>query len=188
MLQTMEITSPQKAISLPYPKWEYFARIAWWLVRHSLWCLAWRRLCFVRPLLLRWFGARTSLDVGISFSCKIQRPWAVSLGQYCSLGPRVDIYNLGAFSLGSRSILSQDVYVCGGTHDYAEAEYPLIQTPIVIGEDVWVGAGAFICPGVTIGDGAVVGARAVVTKAVAPWTVVAGNPAREIKKRVLRKK
>ncbi|MGO3807845.1 MAG: type B chloramphenicol O-acetyltransferase [Sphingobacterium sp.] len=53
----------------------------------------------------------------------------------------------------------------------------------VVGNDVWIGSEAMIMPGVTIGDGAVVGSRALVTKDVAPYTIVGGNPAKPIKKR-----
>lgn len=181
-------TRPDESVSMPYPVWEYCARVAWLIIRWSVWLIAVRRIDFLRPAILRAFGARTSLKVGISGSCSIQRPWAVALERYSSIGPRVTIYNLGEFRLGSRSILSQDVYVCGGTHDYEEPSYPLLRPPVNIGDDVWVCAGAFIGPGVTIGNGAVVGARAVVTRDVPPWTVVAGNPAKEIRKRVLRQK
>jgi putative colanic acid biosynthesis acetyltransferase WcaF len=110
-------------------------------------------------------------------------PWNLTMGEDVSVGPRVILYNLGQLTIGQRSVLSQDVYVCGGTHDYTKSSYPLIRTPITIGDDVWIAAGAFIGPGVTIGDGAVVGARAVVVRDVPPWTVVAGNPAKVIKDR-----
>ena len=112
-------------------------------------------------------------------------PWWLSIGDHCSLGPRVTLYNLGGVSIGNQTVLSQDVYVCGGTHDYTDPTYPLIRKKIVIGNQVWIGAGAFIGPGVTIGEGAVVGARAVVMKDVPPWTVVVGNPARVLKNRQL---
>jgi putative colanic acid biosynthesis acetyltransferase WcaF len=62
----------------------------------------------------------------------------------------------------------------------------LTNKPIVIGPQAWVAARAFISPGVTVGEGAVVGACAVVTKDVEPWTVVAGNPAKFIKKREIK--
>jgi putative colanic acid biosynthesis acetyltransferase WcaF len=82
-------------------------------------------------------------------------------------------------------VVSQDVYFCGGTHDYTRPHYPLQRLAIRVEDDVWIGAGAFICPGARIGQGAVVGARAVVAKDVPPWKVVAGNPARVIKYRLL---
>jgi putative colanic acid biosynthesis acetyltransferase WcaF len=62
----------------------------------------------------------------------------------------------------------------------------LLKPPIHIADDVWICADAFVGPGVTIGEGAVVGARAVAAKDVPAWTVVVGNPAKEIRKRVLR--
>ena len=77
--------------------------------------------------------------------------------------------------------------MCGGTHDHTDAAMPLVRKKIVIGSHVWIAAGAYIGPGVTIGDGAVVGARAVVVKDVPPWTIVAGNPAKVIKERVVQK-
>jgi putative colanic acid biosynthesis acetyltransferase WcaF len=59
---------------------------------------------------------------------------------------------------------------------------PVISSPIRIGRRAWVAADAFVGPGVTIGEGAVVGARSSVFRNIDPWTVVGGNPARIIKK------
>lgn len=63
---------------------------------------------------------------------------------------------------------------------------PLVYSPITIGAQAWVAAGCFIAPGVSVGEGAVVGAYSVVTKDVPAWTVVAGNPARFIRMRQLK--
>jgi putative colanic acid biosynthesis acetyltransferase WcaF len=63
---------------------------------------------------------------------------------------------------------------------------PLVSAPIVVGGQAWVASGVFVGPGIKIGEGAVVGARAVVVDDVPAWTVVAGNPARVVKKRDLR--
>ena len=60
---------------------------------------------------------------------------------------------------------------------------PLLLSPITLKDNSWVAAEAFVGPGVTIGEGAVVGARAAVFRDVEPWSVVGGNPARFIKKR-----
>jgi putative colanic acid biosynthesis acetyltransferase WcaF len=108
------------------------------------------------------------------------------MGEYCSLGPAVTVYNLGKVTIGHNTVVSQNAYLCGGTHDYTLTTMPLIKAEITIGNNVWICAGAFIGPGITVGDGAVVAARAVVVKDVEPWTVVGGNPARFIKTRGLR--
>jgi acetyltransferase-like isoleucine patch superfamily enzyme len=72
-----------------------------------------------------------------------------------------------------------------GSHDISISTFDLITKPITIMDNVWVATGAMILPGVTIGEGAVVAAGAVVTKDVEPWTVVGGNPAKVIKRRIL---
>lgn len=77
-------------------------------------------------------------------------------------------------------------FLCTATHDYTSRKYPLVTKTITIHDWCWVAADAFISPGITIGQGSIVGARAVVTKDVAPWTVVAGNPAKFIKNRVFK--
>jgi putative colanic acid biosynthesis acetyltransferase WcaF len=86
-------------------------------------------------------------------------------------------------TIGNHSVISQDAYLCAGTHDYTQPTLPLLREPITIGHGVWIAAGAFIGPTVTVGDNCVVGARAVVMKDVPPGMVVAGNPARVIKQR-----
>jgi putative colanic acid biosynthesis acetyltransferase WcaF len=151
-----------------------------------LWRLAWKKLWFLRPAILKCVGTATPLRVLVSESVRIQFPWLLKIGQHVAIGPGVTFYNLGGIEVGDRVVISQDAYLCGGTHDYTAPDYPLLRLPIVIGDDVWIGAGAFIGPGVCIGQGAVVGARAVVTKDVPAWKVVAGNPAKIVKDRVMR--
>jgi putative colanic acid biosynthesis acetyltransferase WcaF len=90
------------------------------------------------------------------------------------------LYALGPISLGRATTVSQNSHLCAGSHDYRHADRPLTKPPITIGDSVWICADAFVGPGVNIGDGAIVGARAVVIKNVPEQTIVAGNPAREI--------
>lgn len=176
-----------KPVKAPYSLRTYFARAGWTVVQATLWRLAWKRIWFLRPMILRCFGANTALSVLISESVRVHFPWQLTLGEHNAIGPGVTFYNLGGTRIGNRVVISQDVYLCGGTHDYTLASYPLQRLPIIIEDDVWIGAGAFIGPGVRVGQGAVVGARAVVMKDVPEWKVVAGNPAKVIKARVLRR-
>lgn len=107
------------------------------------------------------------------------------IGKFCSIALDVDIflggnhrtdwittYPFSAYEL--RDIWPEAINIVG---------HPATKGDVVIGNDVWVGHGATILSGVKIGDGAVIGAKAVVTKNVEPYSIVVGNPAREIKKR-----
>lgn len=171
----------------PYPIKEYLLRFCWILVENIIWKLLWHRFYILRAFILKIFGANiSSLQIQAFGSTKILRPWDLKLGKFVTIGPRVHIYNLNRIIIGDNSVISQDAYLAGGTHDYSKPNLPLLRKDIIIGHNVWIGAGAFICPGVKIGDGAVVGARAVVTKDVEPWTVVAGNPAKFIKQREIK--
>lgn len=145
--------------------------------------------------------------------CIILRPEVVSIGDYARvdalariegglgvvIGERVHVgsgsrLNVGGGELvfGSHSGCSVNVVIATGQPDLSyrlisAAEEPddchVIKKKTVIGSYVVIFAGAIITPGVTVGDGAIVGAGAVVTKDVEPWTIVAGNPARFIKRR-----
>ena len=178
-------TDPSRAARMPYPKWTYPARAVWLFVQATLWKVAWGRSRVLRPALLRLFGASVPVRCLIAGSVKVYFPWLMTVGTDVAISHGVVIYNLGGMTIGHRVVISQDVYLCGGTHDYTRKVYPLVRKPIVIEDDAWIGAGAFIGPGVRIGRGCVVGARAVVFKDVPPWKVVIGNPARAIKDRVL---
>ena len=118
-------------------------------------------------------------------SVKIWAPWNLVMDDHACLGPSVDCYNVARIALGEYATVSQYAHLCGATHDYTTFAMPLIPKPITIGARAWVAAGAFVGPGVTVGEGAVVGAQACVNRDVAAWTVVAGNPARLLKRRVM---
>lgn len=178
-------TDPWTAARMPYPAWTYPARALWLTVQATLWRLVGSSIRSLRPDILRLFGARITGRCLIRGSVKVYFPWWLTVDADATISEGVVIYNLGGASIGKRAVLSHDVYLCGGTHDYTRAAYPLIRKPVVIEDDVWIGAGAFIGPGVRVGQGAVVGARAVVFRDVPAWKVVVGNPARIIKDRIL---
>ncbi|NVN98854.1 MAG: putative colanic acid biosynthesis acetyltransferase [Geobacteraceae bacterium] len=139
-----------------------------------------------RSFLLRLFGARVGRSVHIYNSATVYMPWNLEIGDWSSVGEHAYIYNLGKISIGSRTTISQRAHLCAGTHDYTSPELPLLKPHIVIGNQAWICADAFVGPGVTIGEGAIIAARAVAVKNVPPWAIVAGNPAQFIKMRVLK--
>jgi putative colanic acid biosynthesis acetyltransferase WcaF len=107
------------------------------------------------------------------------------MGSMVIVGDKAELYSLGKIVIGDGTMISQEAYLCAGTHDYSDVSLPLVTLPIEIGAEAWICARAFVCPGVKVGTGAVVGACGVVVKDVEPWTVVGGNPAKFIKNREL---
>ena len=161
-------------------------RIIWFFVNVTLFSMFFlSQMKFLRNLLLRIFGAKLTLGVMVYPSCRIFAPWNLSIGKYSCIGPNTTIYNKAPIVIGENCVISQGAYLCTASHDISKKSHDLITKPIIIKNRAWVAAEAFIGPGVTIGEGAVVGARAAVFKDVEPWTVVGGNPARVIKKRVI---
>lgn len=161
---------------------------AWQLVQHTAYRFSWRFNGF-RMLLLRMFGARlrssgsgyVSLHPNARFSC----PWNVSAGSLTSFADNSWIYALDRITIGEKTCIGEYVKLLSGYHDITTWNFAFRTKPINIGSCVWIATGAMVLPGVTIGDGAVVAAGAVVTRDVEPWTVVGGNPARFIKRREL---
>ena len=93
---------------------------------------------------------------------------------------------MGRVTIGAYAVVSQGAHLCAGTHDVEDAAFQLVARPIVIGARAWVAAEAFVGPGVTIGEGAVLGARACAMRDVAAWTICSGNPASVIRARRIR--
>ena len=142
--------------------------------------VAWRRF------LLRLFGAKVGAHCAIRNTVRVWAPWNLELGEWAAISEGCDVYNVDKIRIADRATISRGAFLCCAGHDIESPIMELTHLPITIGHDAWVAARAIVLPGVTIGDGAVVAAGAVVTKDVEPWTVVGGNPAKFIKKRILK--
>ena len=161
-------------------------RIVWFIINRTLFrILIGRIFKRTRHSLLKLFGAKIDKQAYIYASSKIFAPWNLKVGRAC-IGPNTEIYNKDIITIGDDCVVSQGVFLCSASHDTSSLMLDLVTKPIVIKSNVWVAAEAFVGPGVTIGDGAVVGARAAVFKDVEPWSVVGGNPAVFLKKRVIK--
>ena len=134
-----------------------------------------------RVLVLKCFGAKIEWSSHVYSSVKIWAPWNLEIGANSSLGPNVDCYNQGKICIGTNTVISQKAYLCASTHNYTKIDFPLILKPITIGNGVWIAADAFIGPGVSIEDNAVIAARSVVVKNVMTNAIMGGNPAKFIK-------
>lgn len=174
-----------RTAKFPYSRSEYVRRYLWLIVQATLFRLPIPRAYTWRRMLLKTFGAKMG-TAAVHSTTKILHPWLFELGDWSNVSANVTIYNLGPVKVGAHSVISQDAYVCAGTHDHTQSTLPLLRTPITIGDGVWIAAGAFIGPGVTVGNNSVVAARAVVVKDVAEGVIVGGNPARVIKSREMK--
>lgn len=161
-------------------------RILWYMVNATLFrILATGLMRRPRNALLRLFGARVHPEAIIYSSVKIFAPWNLELGR-CTIGPGVELYCKDMIRIGNDSVVSQKSTLCTASHDVSSPMMALVTRPIVLGDRVWVASEVFVGPGVTLHDGVVAGARAAVFKSVEPWTIVGGNPAVPIKKRIMR--
>jgi putative colanic acid biosynthesis acetyltransferase WcaF len=104
-------------------------------------------------------------------------------GELVTIGRGAEIYNPGGVSLGRRTIVSQDAYLCGATHDYQSPEFTYIAKLIRTEPQVWICARAIVLPGVHCKAGSVLGAGSVATRNLDAWTVYAGNPAVAVRQR-----
>lgn len=161
------------------------ARLAWGIVWICLFLPSPRPLHGWRRLLLRLFGARVGSGVHVYPSARIWAPWNLQLDDLCGVGDRVILYSQGKITVGARAVISQGAHLCAGTHDHTKPGFPLVTKPITIGAEAWLAAECFVLPGVTIGKGAVIGARSVVTKDQPEWTVCGGHPCVAIKPRIM---
>jgi putative colanic acid biosynthesis acetyltransferase WcaF len=139
-----------------------------------------------RVFLLNLFGAKVHPNCHVYGASRIWRPDRLRMASRASLGPGANCYCIAQITLGERAIVSQGATLCTGTHDVNDPQFQLLAWPIVLEADAWVAAQAFVGPGVTMGQGAVLGARAVAFKDLEPWTIYAGNPCVALKPRQMR--
>ena len=158
-----------------------------------LWQIVWIALvAWTPPQLRRWrvavyrvFGGQLAWNANIRASVRVWAPWQLRMGQRSTLGPRVICYNMATITLGADVVVSQGAHLCAGAHDIEDVHFQLVAAPISIDSNCWIAAEAFVGPGVHIGEGAVLGARGVAFRDLAPWTVYVGNPAKPVKARVI---
>jgi len=155
----------------------------WWVVQSTLFGCSPQFMYAWRRFLLRFFGAKIGKSVIIRPTARITYPWNLTIGDYSWVGDDVCLYTLGKINIGQNAVISQRSYLCTGTHDYRSNNFDIVAKPIFIEESTWVATDVYIAPGVTIGRGAVVGARSSVYSNIPPEMICIGSPAKPIKHR-----
>jgi acetyltransferase-like isoleucine patch superfamily enzyme len=158
------------------------------LLSHG-WFKVWGKRLFTFPSLMSlswrgWQWQRRGVTMGTLAGmgeCVVQgNGHRLRIGNFSFIG-RATIQLLDSVNIGNSAIISDGVTILTGTHDVNDEYCQLLTKPVVIGHYAWICTGALILPGVTIGDGGVVAAGAVVSRDVPPFHVVAGNPAKVVR-------
>jgi len=184
MSQAQIVNPEQKsAFESPWPPSQRVLRMLWefcWVVfcvwtpkPMNEWRLFW----------LRVFDAKIHGKPFVHQRARILIPWNLTLHDRACLGDRANAYTLGEIEIGARATIAQEAYLSTGSHDFSQAGMPLVTAKITIGEDAFVGARAFLLPGVTIGARSVIGACSVVTHDVPENVIAAGNPCKVLRPR-----
>ncbi len=157
--------------------WSKLRRYVWSWVQGTVFRCSPQRAFGWRRFLLRRFGAKLSATSYIYSTVDIRDPYYLEVGEHSSIGPRVGVYSVDRIVIGDHCTVSMEAMLCTGSHDISHPQMRLTHAPIQVCDGAWVCARAFVGPGVRVGRGAVVAACAVVTRDVADWVVVVGNPA-----------
>jgi putative colanic acid biosynthesis acetyltransferase WcaF len=180
-----QIVNPEQksAYDSPWAGSERLLRILW-EVCWAIFC-AWtpKPLNEWRLFWLRVFDAKIHGRPFVHQRARIAIPWNLTMHDRACLGDRANAYTLGEIEIRARATVAQEAYLSTGSHDFSRTEMPLITAKITIGEDAFVGARAFVLPGITIGSRSVIGACSVVTRDVPEDVIAAGNPCKVLRPR-----
>ena len=147
-------------------------------LQHSL--ALWNSL---KVTLLRTFGASIGKGVLIKPRVQIEFPWKLKVGNHVWIGEGVWIDNLAEVTIEDQVCISQGAYLLTGNHNYKKPTFDLITSPILLKEGSWVGAKSTVCPGVTVGKGAILTVGSIATKDLEANSIYQGNPAVKIRDR-----
>jgi putative colanic acid biosynthesis acetyltransferase WcaF len=155
----------------------------WWITQSTLFGCSPQFLYGWRRFLLRLFGAKIGQNVLLRPTIRVTFPWKVKIADHVWIGDNAVLYSLGPIEIGENAVISQRSYLCTGSHDAESLEFTIFTKPIRIEREAWVAMDVFVAPGVTIGAGAVIGARSSVFYDIPAGMVALGCPARVVRAR-----
>lgn len=150
--------------------------LLWWLVQAIAFPLSIHNFSGFRCWLLRLFGAKIGTGVLIRPTARFTYPWKVEIGDHSWIGDDVVFYSLETIKIGCHCVVSQECYLCTGSHDIQDPAFRLLTAPISVGNGAWLASDCFVAPGVIIGANAVIGARSGVFSNIPAAQVAFGTP------------
>ena len=160
--------------------------LLWWFVQAVAFPLTPHFFNAGRCALLRQFGAKIGRKVVIRPTARFTYPWKIQIGDFSWIGDDVVLYSLDRIEIGQHCVISQESYLCTGSHDPKDPNFALQTAPISLGNGVWVASDCFVGPGVAIGSNALVGARSSVFSNLPAAMVCLGTPCRPRYARTMR--
>lgn len=159
-----------------------------WLetVTYFLYLVGWCPLGFIRMFFYMAFGVTVGSNSIINMRARIYDPRNISIGEDSIIGEGATLDGRAPLTIGNHVDIASEVMIYNSEHDIHDESFKAIEAPVVIEDYVFIGPRAIILPGVTIKQGAVIGAGAVVTKDVASNSIVGGVPAKVIGERKLK--
>lgn len=161
-------------------------RFLWYVVNAFCFSSYLLPLYAIKRTLLRMFGARIGKNVVIKPNVNIKYPWNVEIGDHVWIGEGVWLDSLGTIKIGSNVCISQDAYLCTGSHDWSRRDFPLIVKSIKINDGAWISARAVVMPGTVLEQNVVITAGSVISGSTTQNGVYTGNPAKYVKQRSIR--
>ncbi len=146
-------------------------QVAWFATQHLVFKM-WFCPVRIRPAILRAFGAQVGRGSHIRTGVRVHWPWKLRVGDHVWIGEGAWLLNLEPITLGNDVCVSQEAFLCTGSHDRRSPTFEFDNAPIEVHDGAWVAARGLVLRGVTVGEGALVGAGAVVTRDVPPGGVV----------------
>jgi putative colanic acid biosynthesis acetyltransferase WcaF len=172
----------------PYhPGGNALKRIVWYYMNVFIFKSSLFPVYRIKVALLRLFGAKIGSGVTIKPCVSIKYPWLLTIADNVWIGENVWIDNIALVTIGSNVCLSQGAVLLTGSHDYKKPAFDLITGDLTIEDGVWIGAGAIVSQGLTIGSHAVLTTGSIATKNLEPYAIYQGNPAVKIRERVISK-
>ncbi|MDR1789388.1 MAG: WcaF family extracellular polysaccharide biosynthesis acetyltransferase [Opitutaceae bacterium] len=160
-----------------YARGRPFVTMALWqLVKTAFFMTTFPWPSSVKVFWLRRFGTKIGTGACIKPRVNIHLPWKLTVGAHAWIGEDAVLLNFEAMKIGNHACISQGAFLCGGNHDFSTENMRYRHGKITVCDGAWVGARAFVAPGVTIGEDCVICACGVVTANMPAGAVCKGNP------------
>ena len=164
----------------------FIKRLIWYFLNAFIFSSWFCPVSSFKVIVLKLFGAKIGKNVVIKPRVNIKYPWHLEIGDHTWVGESVWLDSLGKIKIGNNVCISQGAYICTGNHDWSDPAFGLFVKQVIVEDGVWIGARTTVLPGVILNPHSIVTSGAVISKSTEAYGIYSGNPAVEIKKRVIK--